>query len=575
MFEHGQTRCGKPTAILLLLLISIFGTNSLQAAAAPGPLFQVNTFTAGDQFLPAVATNAVGQSVIVWTSQGQDGSGYGIFAQRYDANGVALGGEFLVNTTTLGDQVEPAAAIDASGAFVIAWSGNGTGDPDGVFAQRYDANGVAQGGEFLVNTTTAGWQAHPLLAMNASGGFVVVWETLVAGTVPGFFNSSGIFGRRYDASGTPLDAAEFQINTTPSASRFDSVRERPAHALAMDPAGDFVAVWQVQPSSGSPTQLDARLFHSDGIAQGAAFSANTSNGSFPAAAMDGAGNFIVVYEPGFAQIFSANGATQVREFQLDTSVGLQRPTVDMNAAGNFVAAWRASDLLTDSTAIFFRPFAAGGAPADTTQLVSDVTVAESSPALKMDATGNLLIAWTSGDASGQGVFARRYVPLALSVSDVSVAKPASGTANAVFNVTLSAASAQTVTVNFATADGTALSGSDYSANFGTLTFAPGETIKSIAVPIFGDTRLQPDKTFFMNLSNSTGAAIIKAQGVGTILTNNPLPAISISDVAVTKPFAGTTSEAFFTVSLSRPVSEHVTVSFATANDTATPGFDYV
>lgn len=554
-----------------LLLAAI--TTLLLAGVTPGPQFQVNTFTPGDQFLPAVGMNAAGQSVIVWTSQAQDGSGYGIFAQRYDANAVAQGPEFLVNTTTIGDQVEPAAVMDASGNFVIAWSGNGRGDPDGVFARRYNASGVAQGDEFLVNTTIPGSQAHPLLAMNASGGFIVVWETITAGATPGFFNSSGIFGRRYDASGTPLDAAEFQINTTPSASRFDSVSERPAHALAMDGVGNFVVVWGVQPPSGQPTQLDARLFHADGTAQGAEFLVNTSNGSRPAAAMDGTGNFVVVYEPGFGQLFLANGGRQGTEFPLNSST-LQRPAVEMNSAGKFVAAWRAGNPLTDSNAIFFRPFGAAGTPEDIAQVVSEVMVGDSSPALKMDGTGNFLVAWTDRDVSGQGIFARRYAPFALSIGDVSVAKPASGTADAVFTVTLSAASTQTATVDFATADGTALSGSDYSANFGTLTFAPGETSKPIVVHIFGDTRLQPNKTFLINLSNPTGAAIVKAQGVGTILTNNPLPGVSINDVTATKPFSGS-AEAFFTVSLSRPVNQTVTVDFATGDDTATAGADYV
>jgi hypothetical protein len=571
-FRKNSQRRKLPRIFLSALLLLAAITTLLLAGVTPGPPFQVNTFTPGDQFLPAVGMNAAGQSVIVWTSQGQDGSGFGIFAQRYDANAVAQGPEFLVNTTTIGDQVEPAAVMDASGNFVIAWSGNGRGDPAGVFARRYNASGVAQGDEFLVNTTIPGQKAHPLLAMNASGGFIVVWETITAGTA-GFFNSSGIFGRRYDASGTPLDAAEFQINTTPSASRFDSVSERPAHALAMDSVGNFVVVWGVQPPSGQPTQLNARLFHGDGTAQGPEFLVNTSNGSRPAAAMDGTGNFVVVYEPGFGQFFLANGARQGTEFPLDAGT-VQRPAVEMNSAGKFVAAWRGRNPLTDGTAIFFRPFGAAGTPEDVAQVVSDVSVSESSPALKMDGTGNFLITWTNRDASGQGVFARRYAPLALSIGDVSVAKPASGTADAVFTVALSAASTQTVTVDFATADGTALSGSDYSANFGTLTFAPGETSKPIVVRIFGDTRLQPNKTFFINLSNPTGAAIVKAQGVGTILTNNPLPGVSINDVAATKPFSGT-AEAFFTVSLSRPINQTVTVDFATGDGTAAAGADYV
>ena len=108
----------------------------------------------------------------------------------------------------------------------------------------------------------------------------------------------------------------------------------------------------------------------------------------------------------------------------------------------------------------------------------------------------------------------------LSINDVTVTEGNTVTGNAVFTVSLSASSTQTVTVQFATANGTATSGSDYQTFSGTLTFNPGETSKTITVRVRGDTVVEPNETFFVNLSNPTNATIADSQGLGTILNND-------------------------------------------------------
>ena len=90
-------------------------------------------------------------------------------------------------------------------------------------------------------------------------------------------------------------------------------------------------------------------------------------------------------------------------------------------------------------------------------------------------------------------------------------------------VSLSAASAQTVTVGYATADGTATAPADYSPASGTLTFSPGQTSKTIQVRVYGDRTAEADETFFVNLSNASGATIGDGQGVGTILNDDGSP----------------------------------------------------
>jgi len=162
-------------------------------------------------------------------------------------------------------------------------------------------------------------------------------------------------------------------------------------------------------------------------------------------------------------------------------------------------------------------------------------------------------------------------PPLLTISDVTVTEGHAGTQAANFTVTLSSASTQVVTVAYNTANGYASAGSDYQAISDTLTFAPGETSKTITVRVIGDRFGEPNETFAVNLSSPTNALIADDQGIGTILDDEPR--ISISDTMLTEGNTGGTS-ATFTVTLSAAYDVNVTVNHATANGTATAGSDY-
>jgi chitinase len=133
-------------------------------------------------------------------------------------------------------------------------------------------------------------------------------------------------------------------------------------------------------------------------------------------------------------------------------------------------------------------------------------------------------------------------------------------------------------VSYATADGTAKAGSDYTATGGTLSFAPGELRKTISVVIRGDTTYEPDESFLLNLANPSGATIADGQGVGAILNDDaapppPLPSLSIGNVSVQEGNSGTTP-ATFTVTLSAPSASTVTVHYTTSPGTAAAGSDF-
>ena len=126
------------------------------------------------------------------------------------------------------------------------------------------------------------------------------------------------------------------------------------------------------------------------------------------------------------------------------------------------------------------------------------------------------------DGQGVGTITNDDPLPSLSINDVTVTEGNSGTVNAVFTVTLSAASGQTVGVNYATADGTATQPADYTSTSGSLTFTPGQTTRTITVPVIGETVPEANETFFVNLSGATNATISDNQGLGAI-TNDDVP----------------------------------------------------
>jgi hypothetical protein len=163
-----------------------------------------------------------------------------------------------------------------------------------------------------------------------------------------------------------------------------------------------------------------------------------------------------------------------------------------------------------------------------------------------------------------------------SIGDVTITEGNTGTLNAVFTVTLSAASSQAVTVNYATADdtfgNTATAGTDYQTRSGQITIPAGQTSATIAVPVVGDRLAENSETFFLRLTNPTNAFIADGLGIATIVDNEPR--ISVGNVSKSEGDRKTTTFSF-TVSLSNAYDQAVTVNYATANGTAAAGSDYL
>src|SRR5439155_12846542 len=157
----------------------------------------------------------------------------------------------------------------------------------------------------------------------------------------------------------------------------------------------------------------------------------------------------------------------------------------------------------------------------------------------------------------------------LSIDNSTVTEGDSGTTNATFTVSLSAASSETVTVNFTTANGSATAPADYATQSGTLTFSPGDTSKQILVQVNGDTADEADETFFVNLSNPTNASIADNQGLGTIIDDDDPPTVSFN--AATSSGSESTTTVSLPVSLAAASGRIVTVDYAVTGGSATGG----
>jgi hypothetical protein len=178
-----------------------------------------------------------------------------------------------------------------------------------------------------------------------------------------------------------------------------------------------------------------------------------------------------------------------------------------------------------------------------------------------------------GDSSGVGTITDDDLPPALAVNDRSIVEGDSGTVDAIFTVSLDAPSGRPVTVNFATVNGTATAPSDYVALTGPLTFNPGQTARQVTVSVKGDALDEVTETYFVNLSVPINATLGAGQGVGTIIDDDGLPSLVISDAHVTEGNSGTVN-AEFTITLTGESGNSISVGYTTGDITATVGTDY-
>ena len=331
----------------------VFGRRFSASGAPQASEFRVNSYTTGKQNYPSVIFDASGNFVVVWSGNQQDGSGYGIFGQRFDASGAVQGGEFRVNTYVTGNQLYPSVASSPIGDFVVVWQSGHDGSGYGIFGQRFDASGTPQGSEFQINTFTVGIQERPAVSADANGNFTVVWDS--AGQDG---SSYGIFGQRFNASGA-LQGGEFSVNTYTTSVQLDA-------RVASDANGNFVVVWGSNQQDGSSLGVFAQRFDATGATQGSEFRVNTytsNSQALPTVTSDANGNFVVVWDSNgqdgslrgiFGRRFNSSGVAQGNEFRVNTYTTNSQsyPAVASNTDGDFVVVWASSAQDGSSDGVF-------------------------------------------------------------------------------------------------------------------------------------------------------------------------------------------------------------------------------
>ena len=341
---------------------------------------------------PVTAMDQAGNYIVVWSGYGNQVDNVddrGIFAQRYNAVGDKIGTEFRVNSTTIDNQEVPAVAMNATGEFIIAWQSDTSSSGYDIYAQRYDAAGAKKGGEFLVNTTVSGDQTHPAVAMNNNGDFVVVWDEY--SSVPyGIFYQ--LYGRNGDVAGV-----QTQVNTSNMIECYPAVE--------MDSKGGFVITWW---SGGSIAYLWAQCFGADGTrlptASSVEFSVTIGSRSYPFSispspiGMDAAGNFTIVW-PGisdptnvWAKRYNANGTTVTGtpfKVNISDATSPASPKIAMSEGGEFIVTWKSS------TGITARRFGADATASGDEYKVNLSGSTVDAPAISMNSINHCVITWGS------------------------------------------------------------------------------------------------------------------------------------------------------------------------------------
>jgi beta-lactam-binding protein with PASTA domain len=246
-----------------------------------GSQIEISPYDTDGQRLPDVDMADNGDFVVVWMSDDEDGDGQGIYARRYNSDGSPKATDFRVNSGSADEQTLPQVAVaGTSGDMVFTWVDEvDDGDQQGIYARQYLSNGAATSAPYLVNTTTTGYQGHPVISMNSDGDHVIAWQGVDA-------DGMGIFAQMYDNGSSPNTiGGEIAVNATTTANQQEP-------SIAMDPSGNFIITWSSYAQDGDHHGIYAQIYDNAGSVTVAEFvvnttTANSQNHSHSTATEDG------------------------------------------------------------------------------------------------------------------------------------------------------------------------------------------------------------------------------------------------------------------------------------------------
>ncbi|WP_248133263.1 Ig-like domain-containing protein [Pseudomonas sp. B329] len=314
--------------------------------------FIVNTTTAGDQDSSATARLPKGGFVVVWESATGDGYAECVMAQLFDATGMPVGSEFVVNTTAVGNQINPSVGALQDEGFVVSWTSNARGN-EAVMQQRYgytydpkgQISGVArQGDEHMVNVNDVGNQRYSSITALADGGHLVTWKSAVSG-------EWHLYTRQYDINGSPVGREQMVSDTNISTSA-------DTRATSISTLQDGRVVFSYAYNTGGTAAYDVhfRIYDPTASTFGAEIVANQTTANYqasPSVAGLANGNLVVTWDSNdkggldssgygsWGRIFNASGEPVSGEFLATGSTlnNQDRPVVVAREGGGFVVIY--------------------------------------------------------------------------------------------------------------------------------------------------------------------------------------------------------------------------------------------
>ncbi|MFN8531784.1 MAG: hypothetical protein U0670_24525, partial [Anaerolineae bacterium] len=313
------------------------------SGAAQGSNTRVHAGNTNDQRRPRIAVNpSNGDFVVVWESDDDVSAAfdYNVYARIFNASGTALTGEILVAGAT-GAQTDARVAMNGSGNFVVVWQSLGDGSSTGVYFQRYNSAGTAQGGATQANVTILNPQIQAAIGIDSSGNFVIVWRDSSVGPA-----TPDIVMRRFDPSGAAL-SGEVTVGSTAN------LQSNPVIAMRQS-TGDFVVVWHSTHAFAN-AQVYFQRYNSALTPQGSETLVSTNTGDVNQTAdvsMNGSGEFMITWARTVTagvevqtegRRYNASGTGVGSEFRVDTVAGTDTdPTVALSDGEVVLFAWPSS-----------------------------------------------------------------------------------------------------------------------------------------------------------------------------------------------------------------------------------------
>jgi len=516
---------------------------------------------------PSVAVAPDGSLVVAWMTPGVDlagaasgdGSGYGVFARRFGPDLAALGDVLRVNVHTVGDQLFPVVARTPGGSYVVAWqSADQDGDGAGVYARLLAPDGTAASDELLVNTFTAGDQGNPSVAATPDGRFLVAWQSAAQDG-----SGLGVYGQLFAADlpvedppavsvadvavteGAPGATADAVFTVTLSGARSYPVTVGYAtHDGTAASPGDYAAAsGSLTFEPGETSKTVAVHVAGDALDEDDETFALELAAPLNATVARGTATGVIADDDPLPQMTIAD-ASAVEGDPGDTAAVVMKVSLSAPSGRPILVAYvhglGAGNTATPGTDYESDPGVLTFAPGETEKFVTTPIIPDGlyegpetfSVTLGFVGTPTFSI---PDDGAAVGTIVDDDVAPRVTAGAVTVAEGNDPAGRLVtIPVTLSGVSGLPVTVDYATADDTAVAPGDYAAAGGTLTFAPGETAKSVQVRVVGDAVEEAvNERFLLKLSNARGAE--PEDGSVTVVDDDALPA------AVTGVYVGSTA----------------------------------